>query len=279
MRHLIVLALAMVSFSASAQKLWADGFLGALNYQGDLQDKRFTFQQSHLAGGAGATYDLNDHFSVRMHLLFGKLSANDKYGRNASRNLNFESSLFEVQAGLKYHVFPLNSHSLTPYVFAGVAVFHFNPYTYDSTNVKYFLKPLSTEGQGFVQGRKPYALTQMAIPLGVGVKLSLTDNLNVGLEAGLRKTFTDYIDDVSTTYVDEFQLLMERGPKAVELAYRGGELHGAQAYPPANTPRGSAKYKDMYYFTALTVSMRIGSGAAAFAGKWSKSFDCPPNVR
>lgn len=275
MRLLFVSSLLLISTVLSAQKLWVDAYVGATNYQGDLQDKRYTFNQAHLAGGAGITYDITDHFSARVHLLFGKLSADDKYSRNRNRNLNFSSSIFEAQAALQYYIFPLNSRSLNPYAFAGVAVFHFNPYTFDTSGVKYFLKPLSTEGQGFAPGRKPYSLTQFAIPFGGGIKLSLTDNLNVGLEIGLRKTFTDYIDDVSTTYVDQTLLFTERGATAVELAYRGDELKTGNPYPPANTVRGGSKYKDLYYFSGLTLSFRLGNGGVGASSRSGKFADCP----
>lgn len=258
-----------------AQNLWVDVYAGAMNYQGDLQDSRYTFDQAHLAGGAGLTYSFSDHFAARFHLLFGKISADDKYGRNKSRNLNFSSSIAEFQVGLQYFITPLNSHSLTPYVFAGVAAFHFNPYTFDTTNAKYFLKPLSTEGQGFVDGRSEYGLTQISIPFGGGVKLSLTDNLNVGIEMGLRKTFTDYLDDVSTRYVDQNLLMTNRGATAVELAFRGDELKTGASYPDANSVRGSSKFKDWYYFTGVTLSFRLSSGN----GGRHNQYDCPTNLR
>ncbi len=273
MRYLLLLFLFCSVYPVAAQKTWVDVYLGDMNYQGDFQDKRYTFQQSHLAGGLGITTNINDHFAWRVQLLFGKVSADDKLGRNKSRNLNFASSIFEAQGAIQYYFTPLNSRSLTPYVFAGLAMYHFNPYTHDTTGAKYFLKPLSTEGEGFIQGRKPYSLTQMAIPFGFGVKLSLTDNLNVGVELGLRKLFTDYLDDVSTTYVDESQLLSARGPIAVELAYRGDELKPGAPYPPANTIRGGSKSKDWYYITALTFSFRLGATVSRQgAGNFS---NCP----
>lgn len=278
MRFFLVTVFTLCSSMLFAQKFWVDVYAGATNYQGDLQDKRYTFNQAHLAGGAGITYDINDHFSARLHLLFGKLSADDKYSRNSPRNLNFASSLFEAQAALQYYLFPLNSRSLNPYAFAGVAVFHFNPYTFDTSGTKYFLKPLSTEGQGFVQGREPYHLTQLSIPFGGGVKLSLTDNLNVGVEIGLRKTFTDYIDDVSTTYVDQSLLLTRRGPAAVELAYRGDELKTGNPYPLGGTIRGGSKYKDLYYFTGVTLSFRLGSGGIGGSGRDGKFSNCPQKL-
>ena len=279
MRFLFSMLLLCFSATVPAQRLWFDAFAGTTNYQGDLQDKRFTFQQSHFSGGMGVSYDLTDHFAARLHFLYGKISGNDKYGKNAARNLNFTSAIFEAQVGAQYYITPLNSRSVTPYVFAGVAVFHFNPYTYDTTGAKYFLKPLSTEGEGIVTGRKPYSLTQLSIPFGGGLKLSLTDNLNVGVELGMRKAFTDYLDDVSTRYVDPAVLLAAKGPKAVELAYRGDELKPGSPFPGVNEIRGSSKYKDWYYFTGVTLSYRLGGGGVGgFGRKEGKFFDCPKSL-
>ncbi len=263
--------------TSHAQKFGIDLFAGSSNYQGDLQDKSFTFNQAHFAGGIGFHYDLSPHLSIRTGVVFGKVSANDKYGKNVERNLNFTSGLTEGNLGLQYYITPLADHALTPYVFAGVAIYHFNPYTYDTSGSKVYLKPLSTEGEGFVAGRNNYNLTQFAVPIGAGVKLSLTDKINVGLEVGIRKLFTDYLDDVSTTYVDQSLLLVNRGAKAVELAYRGGELkNGSLQYPAAGVQRGSAKNKDLYYFTGLTLSFNLAGGNGL--GRRSE-YGCPVNVR
>jgi len=274
MKFFILSIFITLSMPLFAQKFWVDVYGGPMNYQGDLQSKSYDFKQAHFGGGVGITYDINDHFSARLRSLIGKISGDDKFGKNKDRNLNFASSLFEIQAGLQYYFYPLNSRSVTPYVFGGLGVFHFNPYTYDTTMTKYFLKPLSTEGEGFIAGRKPYALTQLSIPFGGGLKLSLTDNVNVGLELGLRKTFTDYLDDVSTTYVDPNQLLLERGAKAVELAYRGGELKNGGPYPAAGRERGNSKSKDWYYLTAITLSFRFG-GSGIDGSKQSRQYSCP----
>ncbi len=257
-------------------------FAGTSNYQGDLQDKSFTFSQSHFAAGVGISYDLSDRFSIRSGVTIGKLSGDDKFGRNRLRNLNFSSNLTEVNLGLEYYLTRLQDHSLTPYVFAGIAMYNFNPYTFDTSGTKYFLKPLSTEGEGFVDGKSNYNLTQLAIPFGAGVKLSLSDNINVGVEMGLRKLFTDYLDDVSGRYVDQTLLLTNRGAKAVELAYRGNELKNGSPYPGANTIRGGATKRDWYYFTGFTLSFRLGSiysgAGGAGNGKHSK-YGCPVNVQ
>ncbi len=274
---LAVLTMLLLSMNTDAQKFHVNLFAGASNYQGDLQDKRFTFSQSHFAGGVGLTYDLTDQFALRGGVVLARVSGDDKLGRNVLRNLNFTTNLTEFNLGGEYYITPLNEHALTPYIFAGIALYHFNPYTHDTTGVKYFLKPLSTEGEGFAAGVKNYNLTQLAIPFGGGVKLSLSDNINVGIEFGLRKLFTDYLDDVSTRYVDQADLLANRGSKAVELAYRGNELKNGVPYPAAGTIRGGSKNKDWYYLTGLTMSFRLGSRNGLGFGRHSK-YGCPVNV-
>ncbi len=272
-----VITMLLLSMNTDAQKFHVNLFAGASNYQGDLQDKRFTFSQSHFAGGLGLTYDLTDQFALKGGVVLARVSGEDKLGRNVLRNLNFTTNLTEFNLGGEYYITPLNEHALTPYIFAGIALYHFNPYTHDTTGVKYFLKPLSTEGEGFATGVKNYNLTQVAIPFGGGVKLALSDNINVGIEFGLRKLFTDYLDDVSTRYVDQADLLANRGPKAVELAYRGNELKNGAPYPAAGTIRGGSKNKDWYYLTGLTMSFRLGSGNGLGFGRHSK-YGCPVNV-
>ncbi|HUZ59638.1 MAG TPA: DUF6089 family protein [Hanamia sp.] len=268
--------LILFTIGTNAQKFHLNLFAGVSNYQGDLSDKGITFNHAHPAGGVGISYDIATHFSISTGITLAKVSGNDEYGKNRHRNLNFTSNITEANVGFEYYITaPVEKHSLTPYLFAGIAVYHFNPYTFDSAGKKYFLKPLSTEGEGFVPGRKSYNLTQMAIPFGAGVKLSLSDNVNVGIEIGYRKLFTDYLDDVSTTYVDENLLLANRGAEAVQLAYRGDELkNGVQTYPAAGSKRGNPNHNDSYYFTGITLSFRLGGGGL---GKYTE-YRCPGNV-
>ncbi|HUS00550.1 MAG TPA: hypothetical protein VMY77_02420, partial [Chitinophagaceae bacterium] len=170
-------------------------------------------------------------------------------------------------------------HKVIPYVFAGIGYFHFNPYTEVTPGNKIFLKPLSTEGQGFVSGQVPYNLSQFSIPFGGGIKLSLSDDVRVGVELSLRKTFTDYLDDVSTIYVDDNILLANRGQLAVDLAYRGDDV-GSGPYPVEGTPRGTLAAKDWYYFTGVTLSFRLGAGGGGGGRGGRKSkVGCPAVAR
>ncbi|ULQ57640.1 PorT family protein [Flavihumibacter rivuli] len=288
MRTTILLLLAVLPLTLMAQRWHITGFGGLSNYQGDLQEKRITTNQANGAFGLGVQYDLNPKLSLRGGLVYGKLSGDDKKNTDSflvARNLNFTSPLLEGHILAEYRFFDLDNYRFTPYVFAGLGIFGFEPYTFDTTGQKYYLQPLGTEGQGLsiYPDRKPYKRVQVALPFGAGLKFRLNEMVTLGYEIGWRKTFTDYIDDVSTTYVDPAALLAERGPKAVELSYRGGELKdGNPNYPADGTVRGGSKVKDWYYFQGITVGVRLGSGSGPFSGggggKRSRQTDCPRNV-
>ena len=267
-----------------AQKLNVDFFAGTSNYEGDLQSKFFTFKQSGVAAGVGLSYQLSNRIFIRSGFTFGKVGADDKKNPTvlSFRNLNFTSSIKELHAAAEYYLFNLDDVRFSPYVFGGVAVFHFNPYTYDTSGTKYFLQPLSTEGQGFYQNRKPYSLTQFAIPFGVGAKYALNNNIKIGLEIGMRKLFTDYLDDVSTTYIDQNLLLANKGPKALELAFRAAEISNTETYPVIFPKRGEPKNKDWYYFTGITLSFRL-PGRGEIDDRWKPAngksrLGCPSRV-
>jgi hypothetical protein len=281
MRKLIWLCLAIPCI-VHAQKFHVDLFGGFSNYQGDLQEKRFTTAQAKGAVGVGLRYDLSNHFSVRTNLTYAAIGANDKYNALSdlrARNLNFTTKITEGNVLLDYNILNLNYHKLTPYVFGGVAVFHFNPYTNDSLGNKTYLRPLSTEGEGLAAypNRKEYQLTQFAIPFGAGIRWKFTENIILSYEFGLRKTFTDYLDDVSTTYIDQNALAAAKGATAVELAYRGDELKNGSTYPAEGTIRGGSKYKDWYYFSGVTISIGIGK-MRGFHGSDNGRTDCPKPV-
>lgn len=261
--------------SVAAQGLTIDLYGGISNYQGDLQEKSLTLKNSKIAGGLGVHLPITDNWQFRGSVLYGQLYSTDKGGKNYKRNLDFYTDLFEIMGGIQYNFTSL-SEKFTPYLFAGLGIFHFNPYTFDTSGNKFYLQPLSTEGQGFTKGIQSYGLTQFSIPFGAGVDFHLSDRWSLGLEIGFRKLFTDYLDDVSGTYIDANDLLTARGPKAVELSYRGGEINPLATYPPAGTRRGGDS-KDWYYFILGKLSYEIGSGGGGNR-KDSKNMGCPANV-
>ena len=275
MRKLLLLSFLCPVFAISQQRFHATLFGGLSNYAGDLQDHQFTLQQSNFAFGAGIKYDFTPHLALRATFNHGKIEGDDKKSSDPllrARNLSFASRINEGSLLLEYTVLNMEERKISPYIYSGVTVFHYNPYAYDTLGNKVFLKPLSTEGQGFVDGRNPYKLTQFAIPLGIGLKFRINENTVLGYEVSVRKTFTDYLDDVSSTYVDETTLGQQRGMKAVEMAYRGDELKdgSATAYPEDDSIRGGSKYKDWYYFTGFTLYIGLGSGNGGGGGPFGR---------
>jgi opacity protein-like surface antigen len=283
MKHTTLLLLVILPCASFSQNFHITAFGGIATYQGDLQGKRIDFTQSKPAVGIGGLYELSNKFLLRAGFTYGNIEGNDVKNTIAKgiefRNLNFKSTITEFQLGAEYNFFRLEGKSITPYIFAGIALFHYNPYTYDSAGTKTFLQPLSTEGQGLAAypDNKVYNLTQFSIPFGAGIKLQLDDNWQIGIEVGLRKTFTDYLDDVSNNYVDYNSLLSAKGSKAVELAYRGDEVLNGTAYPTDGTQRGNPKTNDWYYFSGIRISKQLNNKASRSFNN-SKKMGCPGSV-
>lgn len=257
---------------------------GLANYTGDLMDKLYHKKLTNGFLGFTVHYELKDQILIRGAYNFARVDGSDAYSEKPNlvlRNLRFESAISEFSVVGEYYLFNLYERRLSPYGFIGLGIFHFDPYTQDSAGRKVFLKPLSTEGQGIYPNKKHYSLWQPTIPFGGGVKFAITENLRVGIEIGIRKLFTDYLDDVSTSYPDLNDLLAARGQTAVDFSYRMDEIPGGDAnFPAKDTQRGGAAQKDMYYFTGLNISFRPsfgdggGVGRSRGFGKKSK-FGCP----
>ncbi|HEX5026377.1 MAG TPA: hypothetical protein VFV68_13950, partial [Agriterribacter sp.] len=169
----------------------------------------------------------------------------------------------------------------TPYVFVGISIFNMGPYAYDSLGQKVGLLTLGTEGQDLPEypDRQRAKYQNFSIPFGGGIKFAVTQNVSLGWEFRFNKTFTDYLDDVSTKYADRNILLAARGAKAIEMAYRGGEIkNGNPNYPTAGTVRGNPETKDWFYFSGVTVSFRLFNDRELGRGAGGKSIPCPKNV-
>ncbi len=277
----LLLLLCFLPLLASAQNLYLSTRLGVANYQGDLKAKSISFSKSKLLFSLGARYDFSEHISARSYFSFTGLQAHDQDGTTSmqERNLSFRTKIMDWELTGQYNLFSFNDKWWSPYVFAGIGFYHFKPFTKDTSGNKVYLQPLSTEGQGFIAGKKNYKLTQFCIPFGLGAEYSLNEDMRVGLEFGYRKLFTDYLDDVSTEYVDEAALLAARGQTAVDIAWRGDEKGGG-GYPPAGTTRGNPESKDGYYYIAFTYSIRLVFDkykdiAGLPSGKRQKRSGCP----
>jgi hypothetical protein len=201
------------------------------------------------------------------------VEAADRYNRDylQRRNLSFASGIKELFTFLEADVLDISTKKFTPFAYGGIVLYHFDPYTLDANNNRVYLQPLSTEGQGLpgYPDRKVYKLTQFAAAFGGGLRFAFTDCTSIALEFSQRKTFTDYLDDVSTSYIDRNALLATKGQLAVDLAYRGDEVHNPSPYPPDGEQRGTPSEMDWYYFMGISADIRINCLKEKLSGLFS----------
>lgn len=257
---------------------WLGIFGGIVSYQGDLQPTSFDFERARPFFGLSLRQPLSNKLSVRAGASIGSLSAADRHNRGylQPRNLSFRTDIKEVFLYLDWQLLDLTSYRMTPFAYGGGAYFHFNPYTHDESGAKVYLQPLGTEGQGLPDypDRKVYSLYQPALAFGGGIRYALTNDLLFTIETAQRKSFIDYIDDVSKDFADKDKLLAARGPKAVELAFRGDEIHRNAPYPNAGEQRGTPTEMDWYYFIGITLEAKfrsVGDLGRSFSGVFSKN--------
>jgi hypothetical protein len=241
----------------------SSGF-GTSSYYGDIANKG-TYVNAAPNLNVGLQYFISKRIATRVELNWFTLAGDDKNadleGRKI-RNLSFQSSNFELSAigivnlfrnGDRYYRRP----EFNAYGFAGIGLLYFNPRTtYNGTT--YSLQPLKTEGV-------VYSLVTPVIPIGLGVRLKALSQINISIEAGWRVLFTDYLDDVSTVYLDNNSFT---DPIAKALADRRVEL----GVPPlgAGSIRGSSKSNDAYML--LNVKLEYYLPTQFGAGNYRKSY-------
>ncbi len=282
MKKNLIIAFFLFSFSfmfsfSYGQRHEIGLFGGGSYYLGDINPKK-QFAQTQIAFGGIYRYNINPHWAMRVNVYQGKIESSDAIIRyNPKRNLSFRSELTEIALGMELNFFPYMTGKVsmsgrkkwraTPFIFAGLGYFKFNPQAnYDGT--WYNLQPLGTEGQGTTtyHDKKPYTLGGFSVPFGIGAKFSLAKNIAIACEWGLRKTFTDYIDDVSTTYADPLILASENSTIAANLSDR--TIFGPDEEPVSNVgkQRGDSSTNDWYSFAGVTVTFKIRTKKAECAG-------------
>ncbi|RYD80916.1 MAG: hypothetical protein EOP53_07375, partial [Sphingobacteriales bacterium] len=250
---LIFLMLCCGAGNAEAQRHMYIGLFGGItNYKGDLGSAMLP-SKANGVGGISMLFEINHRMIIRAEFNYGKLHGSDQLSaKNKHRNLDFTSKVSEAALQFEYILFDLYEYKVSPYFFAGIGTFKFSPYTFDSKGNLIMLAEQSTEGQGFYKDRKDYKLQKLSIPFGGGIQWAISPRQRLAFEIGIRKTNTDYLDDVSTTYIDPNLLVQKRGGTAFNIAYRGDELAGGSPYPADGTVRGNPDNKDWYMFTGLS---------------------------
>lgn len=225
--------------------------LGGSYYIGDLNPtKQFFLTQP--AVGVFYRFTPNYRYAFRGGVNFGSIMGDDSQSDNADqiqRNLNFKSQIIEFNAIAEFNFLEYrisnDKYKFTSYLFLGLDVFTFNPRA-QMGNTWIDLQPLRTEGQ-----TKGYKLTQIAIPFGVGAKMNVSKQVGIGIEWGPRKTFTDFLDDVSGTYPDT-EINPFTSPNGTKLSDRS-----KNAGSNINEQRGNPRTKDWYFFFGVTLNIKL----------------------
>ena len=235
------------------------GIIGGTSYYiGDLNSTHF----SNLQVGGGLTFRKNfdRRFTFKSSAIYSSIKGDDRKSSDPekiNRNLHFKSDIIELSGQIEFNFLPFETgnplYTWTPFVFAGVSLYHYNPKAESDAGEWVELQPLGTEGQGTTAfpTRKKYSLTQLSIPFGGGMKIAVNENFNIIFEYGLRKAFTDYLDDVSTTYAG---IPADFDPITIELSDRSLDGPHAAGDQRGNSPLGD---NDWYSFSGITLSFTL----------------------
>jgi len=227
-------------------------------YIGDLNQTGY-FKYQDPAGGLGYRHNINKRFAIRAQGLYANVHASDADSDDPvqrERNLSFKSVILEGSAQMEFNFLPFKlgtDYFFSPYLFLGLGGFHFNPKA-ALNGTWYALQPLSTEGEGTAAdpGSKRYSLNSVCIPFGIGFRWSLGKYFGIGIESGMRKTFTDYLDDVSGTYPNPVYL---NSAAAVALSDRS--LNREPGISDLGRQRGNSTTTDWYNYTGIVISIRL----------------------
>lgn len=243
---------------------------GAAHYFGDL-NTRAQLNRPKPAIGVFYRKQFNNYLALRVSAHYAQVGYSDIYSKNAyqqARNLSFNSDIVEFAVSGDFNFFKFvpgdPEFSFTPYATIGVGIFSYNPYAY-LNGKKVFLRSLGTEGQniGYVgadgKKRSPYGSTAVCIPIGLGLKYSLNNNLTLSFQIAERLTTTDYLDDVSTTYVGIDKFPAVNGAPSVagilqDRSFEKGPIIGTEG-----KQRGWSKQNDQYIIAEIGLSFNISS--------------------
>lgn len=245
---------------------------GASTYFGDL-NTNYGLHYIRPAGGAFIRYSFNPYIALKGMVNYTKIGYDDRFASNdfqKIRNLRFRSDILEAAVVAEFNFFRFHTgdkyHRFTPFLAGGVGVFYYSPYT-DYQGVRYNLRKLGTEGQntGLFDDRK-YKSYSICFPVGIGIKYWLRPGMNFSAEMLNRFTLTDYMDDVSNTYVgiDKF-VPDESHPTVAAYLQDPSMMADGQRLGRVGKQRGDNATKDQYLILNFTLSIQL------------KTYKCPAN--
>jgi len=276
--------------------------LGATNFLGDLGGtprigsdpfsmRDLDWPSTRPLVNVGYRYKLDTRMALSGNLFLGQLAGDDRLTENKyrnNRNLHFRSPIIELSAqfellltqqreGARYALRGVQGWSFLnfeSYLLVGVGGFYFNPkakyrHPTEGDGKWYALRPIGTEGQTISEDKKMYSRFQIAIPFGVGIKYAIDQNWSIGIEYGLRKTFTDYIDDCSSVYFDNQAIKQQGIDKGDAWAYLADPSLGLiDGQTVSGAQRGDPTDLDSYMFATIKIYYKIKGGFMEIPKFW-----------
>ena len=269
-RFILLLIIAIVfNFNTKAQQFSPNTeigvLLGASYYLGDLNTTHFN--QPLFGGGLVIRRNIDKRFAYKAEVMYLNLESDERESKDTiaySRGLHFRSPVYEISAQLEFNFLPYQPgnplYTWTPFVYTGVSLFSFNPQAENRNGQWVDLQELGTEGQGTTAfpNREEYSLIQFAIPMGGGIKIAVNESFNIVLEYGARKTFTDYLDDVSTTFVGSSPGLPS-SDYPIEMSVEAQEMSDPLGTHSNQMERGDPDNNDWYSFLGITLSFKLNN--------------------
>lgn len=250
---IVVLFLGLTSF---AQRVELGLVAGACNYWGDLSPT-VSLKETHPTAGFFARLNLNETWAIKAELNRLSVSGSDaNFDFNKNRNLSFRSNINEGAVIFEFNYLKYSTHVLherfTSYLFLGFGAFQFNPQAQINGNGTWYdLSDYKTENVA-------YNKLSFALPMGIGIKWMISDKFAFESQLNFRKTYTDYLDDVSNKYPDVTSRFNDGGVISATLTDKSIELYGTPQFQNGYK-RGDPSHKDWYMGLTMGFSMRLNT--------------------
>jgi Domain of unknown function (DUF6089) len=248
-------------------------YSGGCYYIGELNPNKHLGNNAQLAGGVAYRNNVNRRIGFRGSVLYGSAQYWDKNSSDPwqqNRNLNFKNQFYEFGfiTEINYFDYQLNSKDrISPYLFTGIAYYRMNPQGFSQGNW-IPLQTLGTEGQWSNSGNQ-YKLAGLSVPFGLGLKMNMFGFMGISFEWGIRKTWTDYFDDVSTVYTNPKEQMHQQGQLSLSLSDQSIEQFRPDSSSP-NDPskrnnegmmRGDPSNHDFYGYGLIALNFRLDKPA------------------
>lgn len=244
---------------------------GVAHYFGDL-NTRNKINRPKPTVGVFFKKQFNNYLGVRVSAHYAQLGYSDIYSDNdfeKRRNLSFNTEIVEVAVQGDFNFFKFvpgdPAYSFTPFVALGIGAFSFNPYAYNEGK-KVYLRPLGTEGQniGYIdpnnnKERKTYSSMALCFPISAGIKYNISNNLNLSFQITHRLTKTDYLDDVSTTYIGIDKFPIVNGQPSVAAILQDRSFETGTPIGTEGRQRGLNKQLDQFISAEIGISFSINT--------------------